>query len=376
MDEILLKYLAGSASIEERDLARKWIYEKIENQKYFENFKNIYQISKLGQSPSGFNKEDGWIRVKSEYYQKKFEAELENTNYKWKKTVIRIVSISAAAILITFILTTFISRNSYNKQISSQNIYNEITVPLGAKSQIILSDGTKVWLNAGSTLKFPVSFSSETREVYLEGEAFFNVTKNKKSLFVVKTSGINVKVYGTEFNIKSYPEEKLIQTTLVNGSVTIEEIGGKSAKKIAYLKPNETATYFKTTSSIDISNKDNLPKENIQQSDKSVKIIIDPETDVTPIISWKDNRWIIDGEELGSLSIMLERRYNVTISLENKNLESYKFSGTLTNETFEQVLKIMQLSAPIIYSVSGNHVIIKEDPMYKKKYDESITHNN
>jgi len=375
MDEILIKYITGSATIEERDMARKWINENHNNQKYFDELKEYYQVSMLVKTPSGYKIEEGWSRVKSGYYKKKFLAEQKKVMMFRKKTI-RITSLAAAIIFIALILSTLLYNNSGGKHILSQNPDNEIVVPLGAKSQIILSDGTKVWLNAGSKLRFPVNFLSDIREVYLEGEAFFDVSKNMKKLFVVKTSGINVKVYGTQFNIKSYPEENQIQTTLVKGVVTIEQADGKPAKKIIYLKPNETATYYKSSSNIDIIDREDVSLKKIKVENPAEKIIIAPKTDVLPIISWKDNRWVIDGEELKSLAIKLERRYNVKITFENENLKYYKFSGTLTNETFEQVLKVMQLSAPILFSIDGNNVVFKEDPLYKKKYDKSISNLN
>jgi len=290
--------------------------------------------------------------------------------------------------LVAFLFGFLINNYLTDKAFQNSNLtYNEITVPLGAKSQVTLSDGTKVWLNAGSKLRYPVNFLKSTREVYLDGEAFFDVTKTTKRLFVVKTSKLNIKVYGTQFNVKSYADENLIQTTLVKGSVAIESIDG-SEKGTIFLKPNQSATYYKTlpnknpTNDLaqkkvpDIQNPKYKQAQGIKRSEPIKKIVVVPEVDPLPITSWKDTRWIIVGEELGQLTVKLERRYNVKISFENESLKKYKFSGKLAEETFEQVLKIIQISAPIKFSIKGNNVVFYVDPLYKKNYDKMISRTN
>lgn len=103
------------------------------------------------------------------------------------------------------------------------------------------------------------------------------------------------------------------------------------------------------------------------------KIFVVDKIDPIPIISWKDKQWIFKGEELDQLAVKLERRYNVKISFEDESLKKYKFSGTLTDLTFEQVLMVIQLSAPILFKIEGNNVAFKENVLYKKKYDQMIS---
>jgi len=388
VDELLIKYIAGSATEEERETALAWIRENTENRKYFEELKEYYHFTKIIQKPSGFNKEEGWNRVMAGYYKNQYQSQIQQKKDTRKKLMVRFVISSAAAVLIAFFIG-FLA-NSFITDRKSSLTFNEIVVPLGAKSQVTLSDGTKVWLNAGSKLRYPVNFLKDTREVYLEGEAFFDVTKSHKRLFVVKTSKLNVKVYGTQFNVKSYPEENIIQTTLVRGSVAIET-NDKSNKRTVFLKPNQSATYYKqlpvSKPTSEVSSPEETSAEALQKNvtpavekkkaeEPDKKIVVQPKVDPLPITSWKDKRWVIDGEDLGHLTVKLERRYNVKITFANESLKNYKFSGTLAEETFEQVLKIIQLSAPIKYSITSNNVVFSVDPLYKKKYDKMISKSN
>jgi ferric-dicitrate binding protein FerR (iron transport regulator) len=278
---------------------------------------------------------------------------------------------SAAAVFIAFFLGIYFNKQSSLKLVNTQSLaYNQIIVPLGAKSQVILSDGSKVWLNAGSKLKYPVSFLNGSREVFLEGEAFFDVTKINHKQFIVKTSNLNIKVYGTQFNVKAYSEENQIQTTLVKGSVALEPLLDNN-NTVYFLKPNQTATFFKSNSTIKTTNNQlNNPDSEKGKADEGIFVVnkIDP----LPIISWKDKEWIFKGEELGQLAVKLERRYNVKISFEDISLKTYKFSGTITDLTFEQVLMVIQLSAPILFNIDGNNVVFKGNSMYRNKYDKMI----
>jgi len=373
LEETLVKYLAGSASESERELVLHWIHEHPDHQQYFDELRSYYLLTKVNQKPSGFSKDESWKKIQARYYKAQYFAEMEQRKRSHRKTLLYAVFSSAAAILIAFLLGYSVFKGSWIRNNDPLRVQNEILVPLGAKTHVTLADGTKVWLNAGSKLKYPDGFSRESREVYLEGEAFFNVKKDNKKMFVVKTSNLDIKVYGTEFNVKSYPDENLIQTTLVKGSVAIETHSDNAHKKAVFLKPNQTAIFFKSTPAVrdleipELKNKPEIAGECAE------KIVISPVANAVPITSWKDNRWIIVSEELDDLAIKLERRYNVKISFASEGIKKYRFSGTLKDETFEQVLQVIQLSAPITYLIEGNEVMFKEDPLYKKKYDKMIT---
>lgn len=281
----------------------------------------------------------------------------------------------AAVFAIAFLMGVMCNYLINRHQLKSEPLaYNEVIAPLGAKTAIILADGTKVWLNAGSKLKYPVDFSKASRDVYLEGEAYFNVTKMTNKKFIVHTSYLNIKVLGTEFNVKAYPEEKTIQTTLIKGLVTIERLNKKESGPV-YLKPNQQATFVKTDSNISLTSESKIkeiPKHKVEPAKKIDQLVVLPKVTTEIFTSWKDGRWLIKAEELQTLAVKLERRYDVKITFKNESLKNYKFSGILTDETFEQVLDIIKLIAPIEYSIDGKQVVFSENKWFKKTYDEAL----
>lgn len=370
-EELVVQYIAGSASEEERKQVLGWINAKPENKVIFNELKECYHLTKIVQKPTGFDKKEGWLRIKANFYKSRFEEQQKSEKNRRIRMLYRLSAAVAAVLVIVFAWMYF--DKSHNQDISKSNIaFTEIVVPYGSKSQLTLPDSTKVWINAGSKLSYASNFNKSNRKVKLEGEAFFDVQKSEEHLFIVETEGININVFGTRFNVKSYPDEAEIQTTLIEGSLAIHTHDNSEVNNMVYLEPNQTATYYKNTSVLktNVNNKVQ-PTSNNAEVTKSVKV--SREIDTAPITSWKDNKWIFEAEDLDKIAVILERRYNVNIIFENEDLKKYKLSGTLIEETFEQVLKVIQLSAPIEYEIENNNILFKEDRNYKKKYDKLIT---
>lgn len=257
----------------------------------------------------------------------------------------------------------------------------EISTPMGSRSHTILPDGSEVWLNAGTTLKYPQSFSSKQRDVYLIGEAFFKVSANKKWPFIVHASDVRVKALGTAFNVKAYPADKTVVTTLVEGIVNMEN-EGTAKKEFAYtLKPKEKLTYFKTPEVQKTEKRDSDSKQ--EESTNSVdqgSVVVTQNVNTTLSTSWKDARWVVSGETLDNLALLLERRFGVKINVLSDDLSHYKFSGTIENETLEQVLKYLKLTTPIKYTVRKGFVDLTINENMKDKYSsflkQNVTHSN
>ncbi len=372
MDELLVKYLTGMADAVEREQALAWLREDANNRKYFDQLKEIYEAAKISQPSSVYDKNMSWEKVKSLYYKRRI-TKLENADQEDRRYFIREIVKYAALILAIVTLGIlgfrFLSYKSLN---SSAQVWNEVEAPFGSRTVVNLADGSKVWLNAGSKLKYAANFSQNNREVILTGEAYFDISKYKEMQFIVKTSHLNVKVLGTEFNVKAYPEENTIQTTLVKGSITIE--GAASENKIKteiYLKPNQSITYIKDMNLFEKAPDKDDTMDKVAIGDNQNLVFL-PKIDPVVFTSWKDNKWFIKGETLSSLAIKLERRYNVKIEFTSESLKLYKFSGTLRDETLEQVLNLMQFSAPIEYSIKENNVYLNENKSFKKSYDEML----
>ncbi len=196
---------------------------------------------------------------------------------------------------------------------------NQLIIPYGNRSKVILSDNSVVWLNAGSRLIYPSRFSGERREVMLFGEAFFDVSKNKDMPFVVKTSFLEVKVLGTEFDISAYPEDNIIQTVLKEGSVTIHRNSAGMFEKDLELKPNQMASFDKGS-----------------QNSKIYDV------NANEYAIWTKGLLSFDDLEMCRVLKNLERFYNIQIHYTDPKTGSLRISGKLDlNKDLEEVLEYL-----------------------------------
>ena len=217
-------------------------------------------------------------------------------------------------------------------------VYNTLTVPYGKRFAIKLSDGTKVNLNAGSSLRYPVKFiEGQNRQVFIEkGEAYFNVTKDAKHPFIVSNDKVNVRVLGTQFNISSYPEDSNVSTVLVEGSVSLYNIGDKyESKKATILKPGYKADWNKNNKSI-----------NIEKADIEIHT------------AWINGRIILKHMKFDAIIKKLERHYNVEITNNNTSLANEFITATFDIETIEQVFEVLNEIHSIDYKINKNIIII------------------
>jgi ferric-dicitrate binding protein FerR (iron transport regulator) len=369
-EELLIKYVAGQCTSQEEKEIYDWINQSPENKEEYYKFLNLWALSSQERSYEEASQKD--IKIFKEFIADKS-----------KQTRIQTFSLVlkyAAVALIAMVVGKYFIPEKTNKN-ESFALQNQIIVPLGSKSKIILPDGSTALLNAGSKLSYDFSYGNNTREVILEGEAYFKVAKNKGKPFIVHTSKANIKALGTEFNVKAYPEENRIETILVEGSILVEQKSGKSSKfnqeqTGILLKPGQKMLISeenKSTGSPTVASRDD---KNVKE-DEEIKLnreITDLEN-VAIETSWKDDRWIIQGEKLDDLAVLLSRRFNVAIQLMDSTLKEYKFSGTIQNETIEQIFDILKLTVPMTYTIEKGkakwyiNTNLEEDynEVYKKK---------
>jgi ferric-dicitrate binding protein FerR (iron transport regulator) len=196
-----------------------------------------------------------------------------------------------------------------------------ISVPLGQMSEVTLYDGTQVWLNSGTTLRYTSNFGDNNRNVSLDGEAFFKV-KHGKLPFRVKLRNSEIEVMGTSFNAVSYKEEQLSKVTLVEGSVRINDPDGK---EMMTMTPSQQAVIPENT-------------ENIQVSEVNAGFFY----------SWTEGKIVFEEERLADVALQLERWYNVEIGFEGKGVGDLRFTGTiLKNKPIDQIIKAFQLLLPV-----------------------------
>ena len=213
---------------------------------------------------------------------------------------------------------------------TTEVVYNKLEVPRGGECMIKLDDGTKVWVNAETKLKYPVTFVGDRREAVLEGEAFFDVAKNEKP-FIVKTSFGDVRVLGTAFGISAYASEPESYTTLVRGKVSVEREG---------IKPVVI-----------------LPGEQVVTS-KDGKMI-KQQVDVEEFVGWKDGIYVFKEKSLGEIMKTLERWYNISVDFQEKSLVDLPFTGNLKRyDDINVFFDALTRTGDMKYRVEGNQVIL------------------
>ncbi|PBJ09346.1 FecR family protein [Flavobacterium sp. ACN6] len=205
---------------------------------------------------------------------------------------------------------------------------NTLIVPVGGIYAVNLSDGTKVWLNSKSSLKYPVEFSGNTRNVTLEGEAYFEVSKNPHSPFTVKTKSGNVTVLGTHFNISVYEEDRNFETTLSEGKVKVSGISKSKENESVVLSPGQQA----------------------KVRNESVSVA---EVDASVYSAWKDGKFYFENENLKNILTKMARWYNFNVKFEQKALEQIKFTGiVLKDEPIEHFLDIISKTSNVKYKIT------------------------
>lgn len=210
-------------------------------------------------------------------------------------------------------------------------VWNKVYTPRGGEYSLLLSDGTRVWLNAETELRFPVAFVGGSRVVELKGEAYFEVAKDTMKPFFVKTSEMAIRVLGTSFNVKAY-ENEAEQTTLITGSV--EAIKGKLKQKI-------------------------VPGDQLILKGDAFKV---RQVDVNTFTAWKDQRFVFDDEILDGIIRKLERWYDVQFFIRNASVRELRFTGNLPKyENLDKVLKKLELATHIHFVQKGRTVVVEED---------------
>lgn len=218
------------------------------------------------------------------------------------------------------------------KSNSPEVLYNTITTPKGGQYQLTLSDGSRVWLNAASSLHFPAAFSGKERKVELTGEGYFEVAHNKEKPFIVTANNMNVQVLGTRFNINAYSDENSIKTTLLEGSVRISK--GNTTR---IMIPGDQASM------------DNLTGE----------ITIKKDADLDEAVAWKNGKFIFQSADIKSIMRQLEKWYDVNVVYE-RNVTNEEFVGSISRQVnISQILDMLKKAGSIDFVIKGRTVIVK-----------------
>jgi ferric-dicitrate binding protein FerR (iron transport regulator) len=262
-----------------------------------------------------------WGKIEKRKSQLKFNTRIFNN-------VVKIAAVIVLGIFIGIYTVSLI-----NKQ---DPVYYSAHSPSGSVSEMILPDGSVIFLNADSRIKYSIEGENGNREVFLDGEAWFEVQKNKKKPFIVHTGYYDVNVTGTQFNVKAYSSENEVITTLEEGEVYINSTEQLKLSENIKLNPGEQIVLAKNSNEIEV---------------KTVN--------TQWFTSWKDNTLIFVNMSLQELIVLLERKYGVDIIVKNKDILDLHFDGTIKNETIIEILDIIKTALPVNYKVTDQKIEIE-----------------
>lgn len=303
--ELLLKYISGDSTDQEKVTITNWLDADPENMREFLALRKLHDITLWQTSPVD----------KAELKPK------ENISFwSWRPIyteVLKIAAVLVVAILVSrFLFPDYKPENS----IAMQTIH----IPAGQRAEITLVDGTKVWLNAKTTFTFPNYFSESSRNVTLDGEGFFDVSSNKKRPFRVKTEKYDIKVWGTKFNLMAYSEKGIFETSLLEGSVEVLKSGGS---KGIFIKPGQR-----------------LFQENN-------RLVISPIIDTNHFL-WKEGIISFNDESFPEMANKLELYFDLHIEITNDKILNYRCTGKFrTKDGVEHILKVLQLSNKFSFKI-------------------------
>lgn len=250
---------------------------------------------------------------------------------------------NAAAIALVLITTGSIFYAIRSNK-SEPTYYSSVEAMRGQKSNITLPDGTKVILNSESTLKYNTDFNQKSREIALDGEAFFEVAKNTNLPFVVEVGNLSIKAVGTAFNVRAYSNENIVSTTLTEGKVSV-----KTPYETMDLIPNERMEF----------SRDEKKLEKIQLENAKLSL------------GWLNDQLSFENTTLAVVASNLSRIYNVEIELSSESIKQQRFTGIISNNSLQSVLRILSLTSPIRYTIKDNKVILYEVKDERKLFGEN-----
>ncbi len=368
--KLIIKFIDNSISAEEIEILDNWRKADIENEKKINEIKAILLLTSINNNYIEPYKKQAWNRLSQKIEEGKHEINFLQLFRKQKAGV----WMRAASIILLFGLgvalgMSLISNHLFN--ISTALVATEIQTPdsltvhtqRGSRSAVRLPDGSKVWLNHDSEIKFFPDFKKH-REVFLTGEAYFDVAATlENTRFNVYTSDIKIEVLGTRFNVKAYPGEGVIETTLEEGEIILYKKDPVKDIALITLKDKSHATFIRKDGEIF---PDQVPGHKnaeslIKPEKRKEELIIQDKVDIKKYTSWRDGNLVIEGESFGSLSRKLERWYDVKIEIKNEKVKNLHFTANFRNETIEQVLEALKIAHPFDYTFKIEENLITID---------------
>ncbi|WP_271767725.1 FecR family protein [Aquimarina algiphila] len=320
----LIKYIKGESDPKEKRIIINWIREDVNHQKRFNIIKAEYIASTLDESEN--------VDIDAVYH--RFSS--KQTKKKRRRYYISAIASIIIPLMVWYTLTSFPDNDLIVDTTEFLRFDTKtVTTGHGDHKTVILPDGSSITLNADSSLKYPEEFDDDVRKVTLIGEAFFDIQRDESKPFIVQTEHLKVRVLGTSFNVKSYPKDEKIETTLVTGKV---EVLQKEQITPIVLEPSERATFDKKKSDIKV---DKVDSKNI--------------------VAWQEGKLIFDKTPLKQVVLDLNRKYNVEFVITSDSLLQYKYTGEFDNLELEEVLDLLKISSPINYKYLNNKIMLNSE---------------
>lgn len=326
--ELISRFLERNLTEEELQLLTDWIKESYENRKLFDQYNEVWQLSGIVLNEKQYNTDAGWSSIQEEITKNNISSNrktrliLSNHLFIWKVAAV-------AAMLVTALLTGFLFKNNLK---SEKKEVVSIESPRGEKSKVVLADGTIVWLNSESQLTWSNDFNGANRTVTLSGEGYFDVKKDPRHPFIVRTFNADIRVYGTRFNVCSYPDVMQTEATLEEGKIEVV-IDGKP-NPVAVV-PGQRMVFDKQTGEISLK-----------------------QVDTDLYTSWKENKLRFNNALFGDVVKKLERWYDVRIILDKNLKYSERYTMCIKTESLREMLDRLKLTTPMSYKIEEENVFI------------------
>ena len=329
IDELIANYLTEGLDKNALDELKTWIAASAENQQYFIRQREIWFSAVSREAASVYDKDKAFENFRNRVESQK---EIQSTSRRG-------FSLSAlwryAAVVAIIIAVGCISY--WQGEVNVKDTFADISVeaPLGSKTKLYLPDGTLVWLNAGSRMTYSQGFGVDNRKVELEGEGYFEVKRNEKIPFFVKTKDLQLQVLGTKFNFRDYPEDHEVVVSLLEGKVGLNNL--LREEKEAVLSPDERAVLNKANGLLTV--------ESVTASNAS---------------QWTDGYLFFDVELLPDIAKELERSYNVKIHIANDSLKTFRFYGNFVRreQNIQEVLEALASTEKMQYKIEERNITI------------------
>ena len=312
------KYITGKETRQENELLIKWLKEHPKNRAIFNTLRDEKEIAKIIEELESIDKAHPWER----YIEKISVLSLNKSLHRWKIAATLFLLIGLAGVL-AYILNT-------GSQRGNKPLFTTIVTEKGQTSKIILPDSSVVWINSGTKLCYNNNFSLANRNITLEGEAYFNVTRNENIPLVVTCNELNIKVLGTKFDVCAFPDDKKVNVVLERGIIELSHTKNKFSGFM--LSPGEMA-----------------------QFDMSRKKINVTRVDSYKYTSWKDGLLIFKDDPMSEVLEKLERWYGIDIEIKNQEVYKMIFNATIMDETIEDIFDLMKYTCAIKYKIIYSH---------------------